>query len=551
MAKIEKLNEKEMKFKHHDSYDIADPLSDPSNEAPWPTLIPIDLPDSTHQPTICSAEHDIQVAREMNILGVLMFKEFLPDSPSEPTDSVVDHSLETIVSKLIPLEDVTLNQSSSDIEINHVPEEINPSSSHTVGEPVPAEIGHKSSNYSPTDTFSYRSNGPSDQHRNTNHHHHSSGKNHNAHHHNNYYNKSHHQQHFRHQQQEEQNLRKEPPIQPNKLFTPASPPITTKPTATVTPLSPTRTTTSATSIPKLYSKLVEDSPETKEPDVQTTPAPDASNLLSLSSSLLSSNEMTEKIKQILNQINCTSSTVKPEEAGCERQAVVSEPSKLMSLTEIELPPAFTGAIVAKPAADEYTKGASGKWSTPSSNYNSNKSYGSNNNYNNNNSSQKSNNEFNSNRNNNNTGNNRNQFSNNFRRGIGHRTNNDNNSNFNQRNSYSSSNNNNNTSNNNSNNSNNNNDNYGYQNNKFNSRSGGNGRYNNSNGNKNYQSRFDNTNQKNDSRFNHNSNERPGYNRNFNKDSNFENDSPPKNANTSNKPSANATVSSTTGKGAWI
>ncbi len=431
MAKIEKLNEKEMKFKHQDSSDI-DPLTDQLNEAPWPILIPIDLPESTHQPTISSAEHEIQVARERNILGVLMFKEFLPDSPSEPTDSAADHNREIVSTKLIPLDDIVLNQSASEIEINHIPEEV--ISSKPINDIMSSEMNQISNNYSPTDQFNFNSQTGQNRNNTSNYYHHNIGKNHHGHYNNqqnNLYNKSHHQQHYR---QEEQSVHKESLRHPSKLFTSNSPPrsaatvgpTTTKPTATVMPLSPT------TTMPRLYSKLVEDSPDIKkQPDI-IAPASDASNLLSLSSSLLSSNEMTEKIKQILNQINCTSSTSKLEEP---REPITTEPTKLMSLTEIELPPAFT-ATVARPTTNsdaddfnDYNKG--GKWSTPSSNYHSNKSYGSNNNsYNNNTASQKPNGDFNQNRNN---GNNRNQFpnNNNFRRGIGQRNNLDSHSNLKQ------------------------------------------------------------------------------------------------------------------------
>ena len=102
MAKIEKLNEKELKFKHHDDFSFDNVQL---TEVEWPALIPIDLPDYIVQPVICSAEHEVQLKREKDILEVLMFKQFLPDSPSEPTDLTPV----TTSTKLIPLEDVNLS----------------------------------------------------------------------------------------------------------------------------------------------------------------------------------------------------------------------------------------------------------------------------------------------------------------------------------------------------------------------------------------------------------------------------------------------------------
>lgn len=119
MAKIEKLNEKELKFKHHDDFSFENIHQ--SEVFEWPALIPIDLPDHIVQPQICSAEHEIQLKREKDILEVLMFKQFLPDSPSEPTDLTPV----TISTKLIPLEDVNLSTSDFETSINEPPQSQN------------------------------------------------------------------------------------------------------------------------------------------------------------------------------------------------------------------------------------------------------------------------------------------------------------------------------------------------------------------------------------------------------------------------------------------
>lgn len=119
MAKIEKLNEKELKFKHHDDFSFDNVHQSEAFE--WPALIPIDLPDYIVQPQICSAEHEIQLKREKDILEVLMFKQFLPDSPSEPTDLTPV----TITTKLIPLEDVNLSTSDFETSINEPPQSQN------------------------------------------------------------------------------------------------------------------------------------------------------------------------------------------------------------------------------------------------------------------------------------------------------------------------------------------------------------------------------------------------------------------------------------------
>jgi len=116
IAKIEKLNEKELKFKMNPSSFInntnnSENIDELNN---WPSsLIPIDLPESIPIPEIKSIEHEIQLKREQNTLAVLVFKQFLPDSPSEPNESDnltnTTNPLDFYPTKIIPFEDATLN----------------------------------------------------------------------------------------------------------------------------------------------------------------------------------------------------------------------------------------------------------------------------------------------------------------------------------------------------------------------------------------------------------------------------------------------------------
>ena len=129
MAKIERLGEKELRFKIHNGggYE-AEYAAGASNESEqgntWPAqLIKIDLPDTVIQAEIHSVENEIQKIREANTLAVLMFKQFLPDSPSEPTEdskSSSSSTTEQIQSKVIPLEDITqqLNASAAAAAVN-------------------------------------------------------------------------------------------------------------------------------------------------------------------------------------------------------------------------------------------------------------------------------------------------------------------------------------------------------------------------------------------------------------------------------------------------
>jgi hypothetical protein len=138
MAKAEKLNEKEMRFKMTRSYGfsnsnfdddlpstITTPLSSSSvpvpnnnnfsnlNSAPaivW-RLIPIDLPDHISRPEIKSLEREIQTEREKSTLQCFFLKEFLPDTAGEPSPHDNDsNSLDqTIKTKIIPLEEIGHN----------------------------------------------------------------------------------------------------------------------------------------------------------------------------------------------------------------------------------------------------------------------------------------------------------------------------------------------------------------------------------------------------------------------------------------------------------
>jgi hypothetical protein len=115
-GKIEKLNEKEMmRFKMMsnetgviDQFGKTDPSSQADNtnpnNIPW-VLHTCDLPESTVKVEINSIEHEIQLKREQNTLAFMVFKQFLPDSPIEPTDTSISDP--TITTKPIPLDDIT------------------------------------------------------------------------------------------------------------------------------------------------------------------------------------------------------------------------------------------------------------------------------------------------------------------------------------------------------------------------------------------------------------------------------------------------------------
>lgn len=414
MAKIEKLNEKELKFKHHDEHE---PVEIAEVENVWPTLIPLDLPDSICQPEVKSVEHDIQIQRELNTLGVLMFKEFLPPSPSEP-DLDNTNKFETITSKIIPLEDVTLNQSSDiDTSIDKNQNEVNNQEANE----------SNSNSYNSTSLFNQQNNfndasnakfAPKKQFYNENY---KNGKDNN---HGYYAKNNHYNQHRRHMDQDSKSNIPSPTLtSAPKLFTPASPPRSPPKTFTKKPSSPPRITSTPLSptsnAPKLYSKAIEDSPQAEKKSDS-----DASSLISISNSLLSSDEMTEKIKLILKKVNegkaesnLNSNSKTPAiSINTETNNNTAPVNKLMSITDIEFNSKNTSPHLNGNNSD-YKK--SSKWN----NYN-NQKYGQNNNsqYG---SSHKNNNEF------NNRNNNRPQFQNNFRRGIGNRHDSNSHSNFNK------------------------------------------------------------------------------------------------------------------------
>lgn len=413
--KIEKLNEKELKFKHHEDEMIVPDGSEIS--LPWPSLIPLELPDHIVQPEIKSVEHEIQLKREQNILAVLMFKQFLPDSPSEPTDSDnINSNTEGFTSKIIPLDDVTLNQSS---EVDNSLEIVNHEN-----EPALKNNHHQLNNgYNDQQHGHYNQKFPKQNNR---------GNNFNQRH-NNYNNNNQmgfnnkHQHHHQKRQFEQENLQQKAstttPLSPQqrtapKLFTPASPP--QSPSKAATPLSP------PSNAPRLYSKL----DESPKPPASSTDSGESSSLINLSTSLLSSDEMTEKIKLILSQINKT-----PSETTTAETLAETEQPKVADLTHNKPENNYNNYNSNNkgynnnynnynnmPSGSNYNpdyKKAS-KWSTPASNFNNNQKMNQNQDNRNNN--------F-----NNNTNNQRNSFQNNYRRGIGNRGDMNTHSNFNNRN----------------------------------------------------------------------------------------------------------------------
>jgi hypothetical protein len=116
ISKIEKLNEKELRFKspnfpmENEFITEMDTTSTVSSGPKWPSngLTPIDLPENIIIPEIKSDENEIQTKREQSTLAVLVFKQFCPDSASEPNEADSKSSLDTIT-KIIPLEDITLS----------------------------------------------------------------------------------------------------------------------------------------------------------------------------------------------------------------------------------------------------------------------------------------------------------------------------------------------------------------------------------------------------------------------------------------------------------
>lgn len=424
--KIEKLNEKELKFKHHEESGIING-ADGEGSLPWPTLIPIDLPDFIVQPEIKSVENEIQLKREQNILAVLMFKQFLPDSPSEPSDSDnINSNSEGFTSKIIPLDDVTLNQSSESENA------------------LVAETNQAYHNIEPVLTNNHQLNSNNDYNDSYNHHHNSKfPKNHNNkvdrfnQRHHNYNN----QMNFNKQQQkrqfEQENFQKPSstatPLSPQqrtapKLFTPASPPPSPLPQSTkiiaATPLSPPVTA------PRLYSKLDESPKPAAAPQQADS---ESSSLINLSNSLLSSDEMTEKIKLILSQINKTpeatpAETNPPENDSKPKSIDLNNQNKFENnynkgnTYNKNYNSSYNNYNNNMPSGSNYNpdyKKAS-KWSTPASNYNNNPKMTQQNQDNT--------------RNNSNFNNpNRNSFQNNYRRGIGNRGDINTHSNFNNRN----------------------------------------------------------------------------------------------------------------------
>jgi hypothetical protein len=119
-AKIEKLNEKELRMKLGimTGGEMMGEMDTDGNKSSVPSsdwkLIPIDLPDTIVRPEVRSIEREIQRLREQTTLAVLVFKKYLPDSPSEPNeaDLTPDPSLD-LKTRLIPLEDTNESSSSS------------------------------------------------------------------------------------------------------------------------------------------------------------------------------------------------------------------------------------------------------------------------------------------------------------------------------------------------------------------------------------------------------------------------------------------------------
>lgn len=293
IAKIEKLNEKELRFKMHSPEDDLS-LNNTNN---WPTsLIPIDLPDTINIPEIKSIEHEIQLKREQDILAVLMFKQFLPDSPSEPSES--DNSSSNDLSdfnqtKLIPLDDVSLNTSNNPSDIESTSPYL--SSSTPFISSINDNLNEKFNNkkyYNPSSASIIGTNDDSNN-RNSNT--------------NNYY-YNHHQQLNQNRNNQKQKLFDKQQQQQltltkannnlNSLInnSPKSPPIssnidlTNKLLSSLTnPITPTSPTTT-TPIPINFTS-------------NNNNSSDSNNLFNLSSKILPSFEMTENLKQILNTIN--------------------------------------------------------------------------------------------------------------------------------------------------------------------------------------------------------------------------------------------------------
>ncbi len=71
-------------------------------------MIPIELPDTVVRVEIKSLEREIQQKREQTTLAVLLFNNFLPDTPTEPDAEPVSIQPET---KLMPLDEIVLPES--------------------------------------------------------------------------------------------------------------------------------------------------------------------------------------------------------------------------------------------------------------------------------------------------------------------------------------------------------------------------------------------------------------------------------------------------------
>jgi hypothetical protein len=121
MKKVEMLSEKGLRFQMTSTFGFGNTFDEDrvtsnqgnSSNGAW-FLVPIDLPADRIVHEVHSLEKEIQAKREMNVLQCFFAKEFLPDSPGEPSDNGL--SGEQVKTKLIPLEDISMNAGSGKSE---------------------------------------------------------------------------------------------------------------------------------------------------------------------------------------------------------------------------------------------------------------------------------------------------------------------------------------------------------------------------------------------------------------------------------------------------